>query len=552
MIKSLKIKNFVLIESQEITFSDGLTIITGETGAGKSILLGALGLIMGNRADTKALYNENEKCVIEATFDLSKYDLKDFFEKHDIDFDTELFIRREITPSGKSRAFVNDTPANLKVLQALSAALIDLHQQFDTLDIHDNSFQIQMIDALADNKSLLKTYQTKYYAYQADQKILAQLKERDANASKELDFIEFQWTELEEADLEENEQGQLEEELALLTNAELIKRTLSGAFQHLSESEQSLTSQLQELSTSFSSIKKFDKEIASLSERIDGLLYELQDVSSDCENLAEKTELDPERIQVVQDRLDLLYRLQTKHQVQTNNELIAIREDLNEKRKQIGDLSNEIQALEEELKTTAQELREQAKVLRKNRKTVFDSFEKKVQSMLTELSMKHAVLKVDLEKLDELNSVGLDAIQFLFAANKGGRLQPIRDVASGGELSRLALVTKSLVASAIPLPTLIFDEIDTGISGDVALKMGNILRKLSNGHQVVSITHSPQVASKANKHYYVYKQVKGEKTITQVKSLDYEDRIMTIATMLSQDPPSRSAIDNARELLANS
>jgi DNA repair protein RecN (Recombination protein N) len=549
MIKSLRIENFVLIESLEIQFSKGLTIITGETGAGKSILLGALGLIMGKRADTKTLYDESEKCIIEGVFHIGMYDLKNFFEQHDIDYDEELIIRREITPSGKSRAFVNDTPTNLKVLQSLSASLIDLHQQFDTLDINDNSFQLQMIDALAGNKTLVNHYQRQFKAYQADKRILADLIERNQNAAKELDFIRFQLDELEAAELREDEQEQLEEELNRLSNAEAIAQTLSGAYQQLNESEIATISQLEEIGQSLHQISKFDSELKDLYTRFNSIMLELQDLSSDFERLAEDIEFDPRRIQEVQERLDLIYRLQKKHGANTVAELLDIQRELSERQNAFDNLSVEIEALHQDIQLMEKELWKQAEQLRERRKQVFSSFEEKVKALLAELSMTHAVLKVDLSPVDKLGPAGADDVRFLFAANKGGRLQQIKEVASGGELSRLALVTKSLVASAIPLPTLIFDEIDSGISGDVALKMGNILRKLSDEHQVISITHSPQVASKADKHYFAYKSIKDERTITQLKLLQEKERIHSIATMLSQDPPSNSAIENARELL---
>lgn len=552
MIKSLRIENFVLIESLEIEFSKGLTIITGETGAGKSILLGALGLIMGKRADTKTLYNEQKKCIIEGIFDIGKYELKSFFEENDIDHDREVIVRREITPSGKSRAFINDTPTNLKVLKELSNVLIDLHQQFDTLDINDNSFQLQMVDALAGNKALRKAYRQNYKAYQADKRILADLIERNNNSAKELEFIQFQLNEFETAQLKANEQDELEEELSRLTHAEDIARTLGNAYQYLNESEVAVISQLEEIGASLNQISKYDSELKSLYSRFNGILIELQDLSNDFERVAENTEFDPERIQEIQDRLDLIYRLQNKHTVKTVRELLDIQEELIKQQNAYTSLSEEIEALDKDIRLMEQELWKQATELRERRQKVFRPFEEKVQSMLSELSMPHARLVVDLQPLDVLGPFGADDIRFLFAANKGGRLQQIKEVASGGELSRLALVTKSLVASAIPLPTLIFDEIDTGISGDVALKMGNILRKLSDEHQVISITHSPQVASKADKHYFAFKALKDDKTITRVKVLYEEDRVRSIATMLSQDPPSVSAIENARELLKRS
>ena len=549
MIKSLQIRNYALIDELTIDFSEGLTIITGETGAGKSILLGALGLIMGKRADIKSLYNLENKCVIEADFEVGHYDIQSFFENHDLDYEPTLVVRREITPSGKSRAFVNDTPVTLNVLQELSAALIDLHQQFDNLDIHKVSFQLRLLDALADNKKKLRKYQDAYSNYLSDRRRLAELIQKNADSSKELAFLEFQLEELNKAELEADEQEGLEEELNRLTNAEDIKRTMAAAFQHLSESELSIVGQMQELNQSIAQVSKFSPQLEQFYDRMGSLLVELNDLSKECEVIAEATEHNPERILEAQQRLDMIYRLQNKHQVASINELIQIQEDLQKQLDGIGDLSNEITTLEKSVEEQRLKLEQRAEALSHGRHQVVASFENKVEKMLGQLSMEHAKLKVDIARLEKLGPTGYDEVNYLFAANKGSRLQLIKDVASGGEVSRLTLVVKSLVASAIPLPTLIFDEIDTGISGDVALKMGNILQKLSSHHQVVSITHSPQIASKANKHYFVYKKVTEDRTITNVRELEIDGRVYAIATMLSQDPPSESAINNAKELL---
>ena len=550
MIKSLQIKNYAIIEALEIKFSKGLTIITGETGAGKSILLGALGLIMGRRADIKSLYNLQQKCVVEAIFDIKKYDLKAFFREHDIDYEEELVVRREISPSGKSRSFINDTPANLKLLQKLSGALIDLHQQFDMLDIHNVSFQLRLIDALADNRVLLSEYQALYQSYQSNKKQLQFLLNQDEAAEKELDFITFQLEEFDNAGLEAGESELLEQELNRLTNSEDIKRNLTAAHMQLGESEHSIISQLEEIAQSITQVKDFDIRIQPLDSRMEGLLAELQDLVIEFERIAEDTEYDGERIQEVKERLDLIYRLQNKHNVTTVEELIAIQTSLQERKDQFTNLSAGMEDLEQKIAAQEQELIQRASTLTERRKKVVPGFEENIHELLVELSMKQARLEVQIEPTDLPGPTGMDEVAFLFAANKGGRMQHIKDVASGGEISRLTLVTKSLVASAIPLPTLIFDEIDTGISGDVALKMGNILRRLSDQHQVVSITHSPQVASKADAHYFVYKVDKEERTTTSVRQLTKEERIRAIATMLSQNPPSESAIENAKELLS--
>ncbi len=551
MIQRLLITNYALIEELEVDFSDRLTIITGETGAGKSILLGALGLIMGHRADTKVFYNSEKKCIVEGFFDISKYGLKDFFDLHDIDYDFEIVIRRELTPSGKSRAFVNDTPVNLKILQQLSAAIIDLHQQFDTLDIHSVSFQMRMIDALAGNNKLLESYQKEFKKYQEGKKKLELLIQQNQNATTEMDFLNFQLNEFNEASLMAGEQETMEEEITRLSNAEGIKRTLGQAFQLLSESEQSVIGQLEDVAIHINEVKDFHPDLESIHQRYQSVILELQDLAQDFEKIADGTEYDGERISEIQVRLDLIYKLQNKHRVKSVNELIAIQDHLQSQLGAFGDLSSEIEHLQTEITDQEKSLTKKATKLQKARNSVVKDFEKKVQQLLAQLSMEHAQLKVDIQPITTLNATGLDDISFLFASNKGSRFLPLKNVASGGELSRLTLCTKSLVADAIPLPTLIFDEIDTGISGDVALKMGLILQDLANRHQVVTITHTPQIAVKADMHYFVYKKVLEDRTATKVKLLTPDERVRAVATMLSGNPPSASAIENARELLAN-
>ena len=549
MIKNLYISNYAIIDALEMHFSEGLTIITGETGAGKSILLGALGLIMGKRVENKSFYDEGKKCVVEGRFDVKPYELKELFLENDLDYEDDLVIRREITPSGKSRAFVNDTPVNLKVLQLLSNRLIDLHQQFDTLDLQAQNFQLRAIDALAGNKSLLKKYSGIYRKYKEKKDRLGHLESQKDALSKEVDFKKFQLEELANSNLQPGEQESLEQEQLILSNAEEIKQIMAASFQHLSESEQSVLGQLQEISHSLNQVKQVDPRIGRLSQKYEGLIFELQDLTREFEQIAEQTEFDPQRSFEVQERLDLIYKLQNKHYVATIEELLQIQSKLEVEVSDIGDLGSTLDKLRAEIEQLEKQLWELAQKIRDRRGSVTASFGKEVQNLLKEMAMPHAILKVEMKPLESPGPNGIDEIEFLFSANKGGKLLPIKDVASGGELSRLALVIKSLVASAIPLPTLIFDEIDTGISGDVALKMGNILRKMSNEHQVVTITHSPQVASKANMHYFVYKSIKDDKTVTNVRRLTTDERIRAIAVMLSQNPPSDHAIANARELI---
>lgn len=549
MIQSISIKNYALIETLDINFAKGLTIITGETGAGKSIVLGALGMILGQRADTKVLFKEDQKCVIEATFDVSKYDLTNFFENNEIDYNDITLVRRELTPQGKTRAFINDTPVNLTQLRALSERLVDLHQQFDTLEMNDARFQMEMVDSLAGNKELLKKYKLSYSSLQNTRRKLNERITAQETASRELEFWKFQFDELEKAELVSDEQEKFEIELQQLQNAETIKRQLSGAFNGLSESENATVGQLRSIAQAVSSVKKYNSNIAVQHQRLESMLYELEDIASELENLSEKTEYNPERIIQINTRLDAIYRLQKKHNVNSISELMRISEKFSALIESHSDASNEIILLQQEIIEQENTLHALADNLSVNRKKHAPKFAEMVSSQLHTLGMEQAQLEIEFTTLLDFTENGIESVVFLFAANKGGKLRAIKDVASGGELSRLALCTKSLVAASIPLPTLIFDEIDSGVSGDIALKMGAILKKLAAHHQVVVITHSPQVASKAEKHYFVYKTNSAERTYTQMRELNKSERIRAIAVMLSQNPPSDSALRNAEELL---
>lgn len=549
MIQSISIKNYALIETLDINFAKGLTIITGETGAGKSIVLGALGMILGQRADTKVLFKEDQKCVIEATFDVSKYDLTTFFENNEIDYNDITLVRRELTPQGKTRAFINDTPVNLSQLRALSERLVDLHQQFDTLEMNDARFQMEMVDSLAGNKELLKKYKLAYLGLQSVRRKLTERIAAQEIASRELEFWKFQFNELEKAELVPDEQEKFEIELQQLQNAETIKRQLSGAFNGLTESENAAVGQLRSIAQVVSSVKKYNPKIAEQHQRIESMLYELEDIAAELENLSEKTEYNPERIVQINIRLDAIYRLQKKHSVNSVSELINIAHKFGASIESQSDASNEILLLHQEIINQEKELHALADKLSVNRKKHAPKFAEMVSAQLHTLGMEQAQLEIEFTTLSDFTENGIESVVFLFAANKGGKLRAIKDVASGGELSRLALCTKSLVAASIPLPTLIFDEIDSGVSGDVALKMGAILKKLAAHHQVVVITHSPQVASKAEKHYFVYKTNTAERTYTQMRELNKNERIRAIAVMLSQNPPSDSALRNAEELL---
>ena len=553
MLRSLLVKNYAIIDQLEIKFSDKLTIITGETGAGKSILLGALSLILGNRADSNSLYDPEKKCVVEGIFDIEGYNLKEFFEKEDLDFESTTIIRREINAKGKSRAFINDTPVNLSILKKVSTKLIDIHAQHETLDLKQDDFQLFILDALAGNEAILTEYKNKYRSYRRNLKKLEELEERNQQANKDLDYYQFQLEEFELASLNEHqEQELLEDELNTLTNAEEIKLNLVQSVQLLEEDEFSVLSQLNNLSTKFSGISKINGDLQNIYDRIESARIELKDISKEIQYAEQHVTFDEERIQEITERLNLIYKLQKKHQVNTIEGLLSIQNELSEKVKSIADLSDEIQQLEQQIKSQLDDLKNLATTLSKNRKVAAAPFEKDVNNLLAEVGMPNAQVKVHIEKgkEDQLNNNGIDAVTLLFSANPGGAMAPVSKVASGGELSRLMLMIKSLVAGSTSLPTIVFDEIDAGISGETGVKVGKILEKLSKQHQVLCITHLPQIASKGNSHYYVYKEISGQKTFTRIKQLEKDERVIEIAKMLSGEKPSTAAVENAKELLS--
>lgn len=549
MIRRLKIQNFAIIEDVELEFSPHLIIITGETGAGKSILIGALNLVLGQRADIRAIGNQTAKCVVEAEFTIKGEELKPFFESQDLDFDHEIVIRREISAQGKSRAFINDTPVNLEILQTLSAALIDVHQQFDTLDIYQVSTQLRMIDALAGNNALLGEYQQEYKKYTFDLESLRTLKDRITREEQEAEFIKFQWKELDELNLVAGEMDFLEAEQKALSHAGEIKSTAEKIHLALTEEEQSLTSMLNDLDRGLHPLGTVHQGMKSISERLNSTLAELEDISAECKNISEQIDLDPTRLAEVEERLSSLFRLCQKHRVKTVEELIGLHNQLSSRMHAASDLGEQMIALEREVKKQEVSLYGKARELHTRREKVIPGFIEKIYVLLRPLAMENTQVRIELIPVDSLNQTGLDQIEFLLATNKGGAFLPIKQIASGGELARFNLVTKSLVARAIPLPTLIFDEIDIGIGGDVALKMGRILKDLSVHHQVICITHSPQIAAKGDLHYFVYKDESTERTTAQVKKLNKTERVQAIAAMLSTNPPTAAAIKNAKELI---
>lgn len=551
MLKHLSVQNYALIDHLEVEFADGLTIITGETGAGKSILLGALGLIAGSRADTQALQDKTKKCIIEASFNIKEYALSDFFKEHELDYEATTTIRREINPEGKSRAFINDTPVTLNQLKELGERLIDIHSQHQTLSLNGADFQLSVVDAFAKHESLLNEYKTEYKNFRSLEKQLNDLIEKEAQAKKDMDYFQFQFNELEDANLKAGEQTALEQELETLNNAEDIKLNLSKAAFGLSGGEQNLLTSLNEIKSILNGLSKFKPEIAELNSRINSSYIELKDISNELEALEQEILYDPKRIELLNDQLDAIYRLQQKHQVKTIEELIAIKDELSNKLLDFSSLETEIEKVKLLLEKSDKTLSAKARTISENRKKVIPKIEKEISSLLSALSMPNAQLKIEQKAMETYSVNGIDKINFLFSANKGSEFKELNKVASGGELSRLMLSIKSLIAKLTALPTIIFDEIDTGVSGNVADKVGSIMNTMSDNMQVITITHLPQIASKGGSHLFVYKEDKNNKTYSNIKKLNTEERVQEIAKMLSTGTPSAAAISNAKELLKN-
>jgi len=552
MLHRLSIRNYAIIDKLEIEFCENMNVITGETGAGKSILVGALGLILGERADTKVLYNKEEKCVVEADFYIGQYQLNAFFAENELDYEAHTIIRREINQSGKSRAFINDTPVTLDILTRLSEQLVNLHTQHETLDLVQSGFQLSVIDALAKNQSLLSTYRSLFTEYKRNAKNLQELEDKQRTASAELDYLRFQWRELSEAKLEEQEQEKLEAEQGTLSNVEEIKRSVQNALEIVSNNEGSVLDQLAEVQSQLKATRNFSKEIFALTERLQSSALELKDIVHDFEMMQDKITLDPEKLEEINARLSTIYHLLKKHNVTTTGELLRIQGDLEGRIALVDTGSQEIEKMRALIKGQLKELTEMAERLHRAREKVLREFQNGVVVLLTKVGMPGASFKVDIEHLkpEQLNENGLTNLRFLFSANKGFAPREIREVASGGELSRLMLCIKSLVAGTGGMPTLIFDEIDAGISGEVAHKVGEIMKKLSRNHQLIAITHLPQIARTGDLHLYVYKEDIGGRTRTGIKRLAGEERVIEIAKMLSGDQPTDTSIANARELIA--
>lgn len=548
MIKSLQIKNYALIQELEMSPSSKLNIITGETGAGKSIMLGAVGLLLGKRADTKVLLNEDQKCIVEGVFDISAYSLEKIFEEEDLDYENECVIRREISPSGKSRAFVNDTPTNLSTLKTIGEKLMDVHSQHESLQLGNNTYQLNALDAFASHPELIANYKDTYRNYSAAKKELSRLEALASQSAEDADYKQFLLNELLEAQLDDLNQEELEQELEVLENAEDIKLKLSQAIHLLDESEVAILQQLTESKSLITSIASFSKELEELSNRLESTSIELSDISGEMQRVQDKVEHDPEKIQELKDRLDLLYRLQKKHTVLSVSELVEIRDNLDRDLSQVANLDGDIQKAKKGLDKAEKSMLQHASKLTESRKLFALNFADEIEKIIHQIGIENGTVEIKVNPT-EPSSNGLDIIEMHFSANKGIKPQELKEVASGGEFSRLIFAVKYLIADKTAMPTIIFDEIDTGVSGEVALQMIRMMKHMAKNHQVISISHLPQFAAGGDAHYYVYKDHSSDRSVSRIKRLADQDRVTEIAKMIGGENPGASAVESAKELL---
>lgn len=548
MLKLLTIKNYALIKELHLEPSAMLNIITGETGAGKSIMLGAVGLLLGNRADTRILMAEDEKCIVEGQFDLSKYELQSCFEEEELDYDKECIIRREISPAGKSRAFVNDTPVTLDVLKKLGSFLMDVHSQHETLLLGDSNFQRSILDAYAANKQALKDYENTYNEFKKTAKKLRHLLEGANQLQEEADYNKFLFEELNKANFHADEQEVLEAALNRLENAEEIKAKLNENIHLLDGEQYGIITQLHHTAQNMSGLSKFDVNYGKLNERLQSTLIELRDILQEITNEEEAIEYDPHKAEETKQRLSLLYNLQQKHKVSDIAALLDIQQQLDEKLQLMDNSDEAINKLKKELDAVEQDMLAKARVISSNRRAVCTNIIDELEKLLHSLGMPDAKVNINIEETTP-NQYGIDEVIFLFSANKGIAPQNLKQVASGGEFSRLMFCFKYVMADKIALPTIVFDEIDTGISGEIALKMAAMMQQMSENHQVIAISHLPQIAAKGNAHYFVYKDNSAQKAASKIKELKGDERILAIAQMIGGDKPGESAMASAKELM---
>ncbi|MDR2496521.1 MAG: DNA repair protein RecN [Tannerellaceae bacterium] len=552
MLKSLFIQNFVLIDHLDIRFNDSFTVITGETGAGKSIILGALALALGQRADTRSVKSGEDKCIIEAVFNISKYELEAFFNENELEYDSEACIlRRELFASGKSRAYVNDSPASLHILKELGNRLIDIHSQHQNLLLADTKFQLKVIDVMAQNEPFLKQYRKHYAELLRLKKALAELLARSVQSKQDEDYVRYQLQQLEDARLLPDEQEALEEELALLANAEEVKSAMYRIGELLNGDEIGAVVHIKEALNAAESLRRFMPNATEMVERLNTAFIDLKDLASETHSRAEAIEFEPERLEWVNQRLDTLYTLQQKHRLPNTAALIELRDSYSSKLKDIASFDEQIEELRKQVAAVAAEVKQHADVLHERRTQASDTVATLLTANVAQLGMPNTRFRVDLPAKHEPDDDGIDDVRFMFSAHKSGELERVAQTASGGEISRLMLCIKAMIAGSTALPAIIFDEVDTGVSGDIADKMGVIMQQLGQTMQVVAITHLPQIASKGQEHYFVYKEDTPHQTLTQIRMLAGEERVLEIARMLSGASLTDASIANARELLTN-
>lgn len=551
MLQKLFIQNYAIIRELEMDFKDGMTVITGETGAGKSILLGALSLILGKRADTQILFSREKKCIVEGSFKIKPYGLKPFFEENNLDFEDYARLRREINPDGKSRAFINDTPVNLNQLRELGEQLVDIHSQHETLLLKESGFHFHVLDEFAGVSNESGKHSALYHHWLSLKKQLGVLYEKEKLSKADKDYFQFQFNELEEAKLKAGEQQQMEQELETLTHAEEIKSKIASVVSAWKESDANLLQQVKESENAISAAAKYSSTLKDMAARIKSVYIEIKDIAEDLEHLENSVSFDPERIRVVQDRLNIIYQLQQKHRAATAEELIAVKNDFASRLSSIDSLDGEIKMMEKQIADERNDLLKLSKEISAKRKTAIPFLEKKVQKLLSETGMPDGILKVRQNILsdEDMNAGGLDDITMLFSANKGSAPAEVGSVASGGELSRLMLCIKSILADYSSLPVIIFDEIDSGISGDIASRVADVIQKMSAKRQVIIITHLPQMAGRGNHHFKIIKKTEKGIASTQVISLNEKERVNEIAEMISGKKLTETAVEHARELL---
>lgn len=550
MLTHLTIKNYALIDHLEMDLSGHLNVLTGETGAGKSIMLGAIGLLLGNRADTKVLWNEDEKCIAEGTFDVKEYALREIFEAENLDYDDQTVLRREISPGGKSRAFINDTPVTLDVMKRIGAQLMDVHSQHETLDLGNKQFQLSVVDAFAVNSKLRTAYAQCWKHYQSAKSEYEQLRDEASALKQESDFVKFQLDELAQANLENDEQPKLESDLKIMEHAEDIKSKFNLLLQQLDQGDVAANAIINESKSLLNSISNYSESYKKLADRLESLRIELVDIVNEAETEEQKIEFDPERIEEIKDRLSLLYQLQQKHRLGSVAELISLRDSLQEKANKTDNLDDELRKLKSKLDEATKNLAVAGDQLSQSRTKIFNPLCKEMQTLLQELGIPEAKLKVDHQTLEPGPS-GIDSIELMFSANKGIDVKPLAQVASGGEFSRLMFCIKYILAERTALPTLILDEIDTGVSGEIAIRLGKMMKTTAQKHQLLAISHLPQIAAKADRHFYAFKESKAKKTISQIRLLSEEERVDEIAKMIGGEKPSPLAKENARELITS-